>query len=392
MKQEKWAERLEQHLADYQKSPSHDLWEGIEAGLDKASKRQARIVMIRRWITAAAFIGVVSGGAILFWNRQQDRELSAQNDLTETSAQVKTTEKMTPFNDNIADKFEETNSASKTFVGPLTEKKLIVENHSDHTQDKQDIETEQQKPDTASVKPSSEPSVVFDKHENPLTRAFGRATKRQHSHLLAMNVYVSGRMNSLERRNGVQMSQEMLQEFALTRGRDSDSPVYLFGYEERQSHDLPISLGLTFSYPLTDRLSIGTGVVYTKLNSDFTNVMLDNQVCRHQTLHYVGIPLNVQFALWQWRGLNIYLSGGGQVDWNVEAKINIDGIDQKINKDRMQWSIGGGLGVQYNILPQFGLYAEPGIRHYFDNGSNVSNFFKEKPTDFHLELGLRFKW
>ena len=132
MKQEKWAERLEQHLADYQKSPSHDLWEGIEAGLDKASKRQARIVMIRRWITAAAFIGVVSGGAILFWNRQQDRELSAQNDLTETSAQVKTTEKMTPFNDNIADKFEETNSASETFVGPLTEKKLIVENHSDH--------------------------------------------------------------------------------------------------------------------------------------------------------------------------------------------------------------------------------------------------------------------
>ena len=60
MKQDKWAERLEQHLADYQKSPSHDLWEGIEAGLDKASKRQARIVMIRRWITAAAFIGISS--------------------------------------------------------------------------------------------------------------------------------------------------------------------------------------------------------------------------------------------------------------------------------------------------------------------------------------------
>ena len=120
--------------------------------------------------------------------------------------------------------------------------------------------------------------------------------------------------------------------------------------------------------------------------------MLDNQVSRHQTLHYVGIPLNVQFALWQWRGLNVYLSGGGQADWNVEAKVNIDGIDQKINKDRMQWSIGGGLGMQFDVLPQFGLYAEPGIRYYFDNGSNVRNFFKEKPTDLHLELGLRFKW
>ncbi len=392
MKQEKWAERLEQHLADYQKSPSHDLWEGIEAGLDKASKRQARIVMIRRWITAAALIGVVSSGAILFWNRQQGRDLSAQKGLTETSAQVKPTNEMTPFNDSIADKSEETKSPPKTLVRPLTEKKLIVDNHSHHTQDKQDIETERQESDIVSEETSSEPSLVFEEHENPLTRAFGRATKRQHSHLLAMNVYVSGRINNLERRNGVQMSQEMLQEFAFTRGRDSDSPVYLFGYEERQSHDQPISLGLTFSYPLTARLSIGTGVVYTKLNSDFTNVMLDNQVSRHQTLHYVGIPLNVQFTLWQWRGLNVYLSGGGQADWNVEAKVNIDGIDQKINKDRMQWSIGGGLGMQFDVLPQFGLYAEPGIRYYFDNGSNVRNFFKEKPTDLHLELGLRFKW
>jgi hypothetical protein len=63
-----------------------------------------------------------------------------------------------------------------------------------------------------------------------------------------------------------------------------------------------------------------------------------------------------------------------------------------MSKDRLQWSIGSSLGVQYNILPQLGVYAEPGIRYYFNNGSDVSNFFKDKPTDFHLELGLRFRW
>ena len=78
------------------------------------------------------------------------------------------------------------------------------------------------------------------------------------------------------------------------------------------------------------------------------------------------------------------------MDWNVAAKANTDGVDQKMDKDRMQWSIGGSLGVQYHIVPQVGLYAEPGIRHYFNNGSSISNFYKDKPTNFNLQLGLRF--
>ena len=39
MKQDEWAERLEQQLKDYQVMPSHDLWQDIEVRLDKTSKR-----------------------------------------------------------------------------------------------------------------------------------------------------------------------------------------------------------------------------------------------------------------------------------------------------------------------------------------------------------------
>ena len=184
------------------------------------------------------------------------------------------------------------------------------------------------------------------------------------------------------------MSPSYLQQFTMTRA--ADSKVYLIGYEERQSHDFPLSFGLTFSYPFTNRLAVSTGVVYTKLNSDFLTLMLSQQIKRQQSLHYIGIPLNLQYALWQWRGLGVYLSGGGQVDWNVKAEANTDGVDQEMNKDWAQWSVGGSLGVQYDFIPQIGLYVEPGVRHYFDNGSHVSNFFKDKPTDFKLQLGLRF--
>ena len=83
-----------------------------------------------------------------------------------------------------------------------------------------------------------------------------------------MNLYASGGMGSWNGRNGVQMSSSMQQKFAFTRGE----PVYLVDYEERQDHKQPISFGLTLSYPLTKRLSVSTGAVYTKLSSDFLTI------------------------------------------------------------------------------------------------------------------------
>ena len=57
-------------------------------------------------------------------------------------------------------------------------------------------------------------------------------------------------------------------------------------------------------------------------------------------------------------------------------------------KDDVQWSLGGTLGVEYRFIPQLGLYAEPGVRYYFDNGSNVQNYFKDVPTSWSLQFGV----
>ena len=208
--------------------------------------------------------------------------------------------------------------------------------------------------------------------------------KRQHQHI-EMGLYASAGAGDFQNRNGVMMNPALQSQFAATRA----DQAYLVGYEERQNHDQPVSFGLSLSYPLTNRLSLSSGLVYTKLNSDFVTIMPTSQIHRHQSLHYMGIPLTLHFRLWQWRGLSAYLSAGAQADWNIKAKSNTDGVDQTMTKDRMQWSAGGSLGLQYNPLSQLGIYAEPGIRHYFDNGSTVSNFFKDKPTSFNLQIGLR---
>ena len=384
MKQKDWAERLESHLKGYRKSPSRDLWESIEASLEK-QERQSRVVSIRRWMAAAILLGVLFGGGYLLWkpvsptvvaegtqpsekiSHSNEEELLAQDILPAAKA---TSARGTKHSTNHSGEPETSEKIMPTEESLSSEGILS----SEEAQTSQEISEDQ---------PSSQ--------DHPRQTAFPPAAlepypqqKRQHQHV-EMGLYASAGAGDFQNRNGVMMNPALQSQFAATRA----DQAYLVGYEERQNHDQPVSFGLSLSYPLTNRLSLSSGLVYTKLNSDFVTIMPTSQIHRHQSLHYMGIPLTLHFRLWQWRGLSAYLSAGAQAEWNIKAKSNTDGVDQTMTKDRMQWSAGGSLGLQYNPLSQLGIYAEPGIRHYFDNGSTVSNFFKDKPTSFNLQIGLR---
>ena len=387
MKQDKWSERLEKHLADYREEPKRDLWEGIEASLNKEVKRQHRLVSLRRWMAAAVFVGLAVGGGYLFWHQQPVTDEQQQDVIAEVYE--------APENPKQEESFvAQTITSKSTALSRITSPSGSSASTEEFVATEVSVTTEESFATEESAPVANEDHQVLPKKpekqkKRPTLEGFEEKNPTQrHNKKLSMNLYASGGMSSWNGRNGVQMSSSMQQKFAFTRG----GPVYLADYEERQDHKQPISFGLTLNYPLTKRLSVSTGAVYTKLSSDFLTIVQDHQIKRHQVLHYVGIPLNLQFSVWQWRGLDLYLAASGQVDWNVAAKANTDGVDQKMDKDRAQWSVGGSLGVQYHIVPQIGLYAEPGIRYYFNNGSSISNFYKDKPTNFNLQLGLRFNF
>jgi hypothetical protein len=166
--------------------------------------------------------------------------------------------------------------------------------------------------------------------------------------------------------------------------------IYLADFEENQKHYQPISFGLTTNIPIYPRLSVATGVVYTRLRSDFTKKMSGVSLVREQTLHYIGIPVSLQYQIWDYKGLRIYASAGGQADLNVKASQKSEGSNQSMDhRDDLQFSVQGAVGVQYDFIPLIGIYVEPGIKYYFNNGSDVRNFFKDKPTNFNLQVGLR---
>ena len=156
-------------------------------------------------------------------------------------------------------------------------------------------------------------------------------------------------------------------------------------------HHAPVSVGLQVAFGIAPRLSLSTGMVYTRTSSDFYPYAPSSSYNVHQVLHYVGIPVGLNYEFWQSGGFHAYVMAGAEADYNVKNDTEEEGVKKEdAKRDRVQLSGKASLGAQYDITPKVGLYIEPGAKYYFDNGSHVENTFKDKKLNFNLQFGLRF--
>ena len=160
-------------------------------------------------------------------------------------------------------------------------------------------------------------------------------------------------------------------------------------YEETKHHQ-PISVGMQVGFHLLPKLKLSTGLVYTKVSSDFISGVSDTRTVSTQDLHYIGIPLNLSYSVWEYKGLHAYVTAGGEGAVNIKNHTETDGEVKESKRDKMQWSTNASVGIQYDFIPQLGVYVEPGMKYYFDNGSQIENIFKDKKLNFNIQFGLRF--
>ena len=160
-------------------------------------------------------------------------------------------------------------------------------------------------------------------------------------------------------------------------------------YEETKHHQ-PISVGMQVGFHLLPKLKLSTGLVYTKVSSDFISGVSDTRTVSTQDLHYIGIPLNLSSSVWEYKGLHTYVTAGGEGAVNIKNHAETDGEVKESKRDKMQWSTNASVGIQYDFIPQLGVYVEPGMKYYFDNGSQIENIFKDKKLNFNIQFGLRF--
>lgn len=159
----------------------------------------------------------------------------------------------------------------------------------------------------------------------------------------------------------------------------------------KAKHHAPVSVGMQIAFGVAPRLLLSTGVVYTRTSSDFYPYAPNNDYNVHQVLHYVGIPVGLNYELWRSGGFHAYVMAGAEAAYNVKNDTDEDGTKkQDAKRDKVQFSGKASLGAQYDISPSLGLYIEPGAKYYFDNGSDIENTFKDKKLNFNLQFGLRF--
>ena len=151
-------------------------------------------------------------------------------------------------------------------------------------------------------------------------------------------------------------------------------------------HKQPVTVGFSLRKDLRRGFAVETGLTYTLLASDMLIDGIEGQMS--QKLHYVGIPVRASWNIVDTRLFTLYLLGGGAVEKCVHAKVGpYDDLEKP-----WQFSLTAAVGAQYNIGRHVGVYVEPGVSYYFDDGSSLQTIRKDKPCLFSLQAGFRLSY
>ena len=422
MSNQDWTSKLQDQLAGYQESVSHDLWAGIEQSLaqnniesvssnpqtiasessesadlhvgSEAKKKarvlhdssevqkNARIVYFKRWSAAAAAVALLGIGGSYVYLHQEDVE---RGNLQLAASQP------APSHVVSAD-LQSAASQKKTSDDVLKEES---ENEISLLAEKSDHKVLTRSTDHHAAAYASQ-SYHFEKNEEVSGWSMQLYAENLTPSLGGVNSDASGGYNDFSYGTMAEPMPGVIPD--PTAGGIYGEEYLLASYKAIQrnqqgnaKHHAPVSVGLQVAFGIAPRLSLSTGMVYTRTSSDFYPYAPGSSYNVHQVLHYVGIPVGLNYEFWQSGGFHAYVMAGAEADYNVKNDTEEEGVKKEnAKRDRVQFSGKASLGAQYDITPKVGLYIEPGAKYYFDNGSYVENTFKDKKLNFNLQFGLRF--
>ena len=487
MSNQDWTSKLQDQLADYQESVSHDLWAGIEQSLAQnniesvssnpqtivsensestdlhvdseakkdarilhvgsEAKKNARIVYFKRWSAAAAAVALLGIGGSYVYLHQEDVEkgnlqLASLSSPAVSADLPSAASQSAPSHVVSADLQSAASQPASSHVVSADLQSAASQSALSHVVSA-DLQSAASQPapspvvsadlqSAASQKKTSD-DVLKEKSENEISllaeksdyKALTRSTDHHaaayasQSYHFEKNEEVSGWSMQLYAENltpslgGVNSDASGgYNDFSYgtmaeplpgvipdpTAGGIYGEEYLLASYKAIQrnqqvnaKHHAPVSVGLQVAFGIAPRLSLSTGLVYTRTSSDFYPYASSSSYNVHQVLHYVGIPVGLNYEFWQSGGFHAYVMAGAEADYNVKNDTEEEGVKKEnAKRDRVQFSGKASLGAQYDITPKVGLYIEPGAKYYFDNGSHVENTFKDKKLNFNLQFGLRF--
>lgn len=420
-----WQKDIHDRLGSYEKDAPEGLWEGISRRMPKLNDggmltdKPQRTAKFRMWrvagVAAAASVALVIGYSFL-GNDVQDN-INIPTNTTKHPNMLASSQKPIGNEPTGVCAEQATHSADdllseqpklyKAYTEQPTLASASTETDVKEISSKKENSKEENK--QAEVKPEKrEDNRMLRKNQDDALLAFNDMTERRGDEDAPSRWSVStGAMGGLGA-SGTTTAYGDYLVLSCPEGADTkDSPMLDMSSVNRDvetkteyEHHLPIRIGLSVAYALTDRLSISSGLTYTRLSSDIKDASRESKYIGEQRLHYVGIPVNVSYKVASFRWLGLYGTAGvlaekcvsgttdeGYVENNTMKYTNTHDISSK----PLQMSVNAGVGIQFDFIDNVGIYAEPGLSYYFDDGSALQTIYKEKPLNFNLNVGVRFK-
>lgn len=464
MSNQDWTSKLQDQLAGYQESVSHDLWAGIEQSLAQnniesvssnpqtivsessestdlhvgsEAKKNARIVYFKRWSAAAAAVALLGIGGSYVYLHQEDVEKgnlqmaslsspAVSADLQSAASQPAPSHIVSADLQSAASQSAPSHAVSADLQSAASKRKMgnalveeseneisLLAENSDPAEPVSEDKATDSSSDHKTLTRSSDHKVLTrstDNHAAAYASQSYHFEKNEEVSGWSMQLYAEnltpslGGVNSDASGSYRDYSHGTMAEPMPgvipdpTAGGIYGEEYLLASYKAIQrsqqgnaKHHAPVSVGLQVAFGIAPRLSLSTGLVYTRTSSDFYPYAPGSSYNVHQVLHYVGIPVGLNYEFWQSGGFHAYVMAGAEADYNVKNDTEEEGVKKEnAKRDRVQFSGKASLGAQYDITPKVGLYIEPGAKYYFDNGSHVENTFKDKKLNFNLQFGLRF--
>lgn len=428
-----WTNKLKDKMEGYTEQPSDSVWVGISAAAGLTGNKRRAVPL---WLLASSAIAAAGlFGAMLIFNAKEDVPATMTAEAVQVGQEPVVSAQVVQDNDitsvpevSQARRFVETEvrnfrgaagadgfsgessgdvvgEASGDFSGEPTDEVIGVTAAA--SEKKGNIETDMEE----SIEPDDDGGRFADAWKWVLAEPELQRTKRGGKLAAGLSVNGSGSASSLSSRptaaalGANPLDCGVSSADWVDRRVESAAGVIVYNQPEvttEYSHKMPVKIGASIRYDFNKFLGIESGLTYSFLSSDLKTGeegAVSSWSKGVQSMHYLGIPLNLSFNIFSSRYFNAYVTAGGLMEKCVRGSLKTDEyLDGKyhgssstaLKQKGLQWSVNGAAGIQVNILPQLGLYMEPGVSHHFSNNSKVRTIYSDKPTDFSLSFGLRY--
>ena len=412
-----WTNKLKNKMEGYSEQPSDSVWAGISAAAGLTGNKRRAVPL---WLLASSAIAAAAlFGAMLFFNVKEDVPATMTAEAVKVGHEPVVSAQVVQDNDitsvpevSQARRYVETEvrdfrgvAVSGDFSGESSDEVAGVT--AETSENDGNIETDMEE----SIEPDDDGGRFADAWKWVLAEPELQRTKHGGKLAAGLSVNGSGSASSLSSRptaaalGANPLDCGVSSADWVDRRVESAAGVIVYNQPEvttEYSHKMPVKIGASIRYNFNKFLGIESGLTYSFLSSDLKTGE-DGAVSGWskgvQSMHYLGIPLNLSFNIFSSRYFNAYVTAGGLMEKCVRGSLKTDEyLDGKyhgssstaLKQKGLQWSVNGAAGIQVNILPQLGLYMEPGVSHHFSNNSKVRTIYSDKPTDFSLSFGLRY--